>query len=142
MKRQQGFTLIELVMVIVILGVLAAIAVPKFVDLKRDAQQAAMQGVAGAAASASAINYAGCQLSPASTASAPNNKCQAVNTCNSVKNVMQGGAWPTGYSVAVSSGSELAAAPASNGLVKTCTVTLAGFTPSSAVTFDVIGAGN
>jgi MSHA pilin protein MshA len=56
---QRGFTLIELVMVIVILGVLAAVAIPKFVDLKADAQLASMQGVAGAAASASAINYGG-----------------------------------------------------------------------------------
>ena len=49
-QAQKGFTLIELVMVIVILGVLAAVALPKFVDLKGDAQQAAMSGVAGAAA--------------------------------------------------------------------------------------------
>ena len=55
---QRGFTLIELVMVIVILGVLAAVAIPKFVDLKGDAQQAAVDGVAGALASASSINYA------------------------------------------------------------------------------------
>jgi len=50
--------LIELVMVIVILGVLAAVALPKFVDLKGDAQTAAIQGAAGALASYSTINYA------------------------------------------------------------------------------------
>lgn len=57
MKQQQGFTLIELIVVIVILGILAATALPKFVDLSREARVAGVQGVAGALASAGAINY-------------------------------------------------------------------------------------
>lgn len=58
MKSQNGFTLIELVVVIVILGILAAIAVPKFINLEGDARTAAVKGIAGNLASASAINYA------------------------------------------------------------------------------------
>ena len=57
-KNQDGFKLIELVIVIVLLGILAAVALPKFVDLKDDARQAATKGVAGAIASGSTTNYA------------------------------------------------------------------------------------
>lgn len=57
-KNQQGFTIIELVVVIVILGILAAVAFPKFQDLSGDAKQAVVNGAKAALVSAAVISYA------------------------------------------------------------------------------------
>ncbi len=57
MKRQGGFTLIELVVVIVILGILAVTAAPRFLNLQGDARVSALQGLKGAMDGASGIVY-------------------------------------------------------------------------------------
>ncbi|HXF66694.1 MAG TPA: type II secretion system protein [Burkholderiales bacterium] len=55
MSRQQGFTLVELIVVIVILGILAATALPRFVNLQNEARVSAVQGFAGGVRSAVAV---------------------------------------------------------------------------------------
>lgn len=81
MKDRKGFTLIELVMIIVILGILAAVAVPQYFNLSTNAQTAAERGVVGGVRSGITTYFAQNRAFPPTLDAAAVANCTTANAC-------------------------------------------------------------
>ncbi len=121
-KVQRGFTLLELVVVIAVIGVLLVVAMPKLLGTSNDARVAALGGVAGSLSSASAFNYGKRSAAVAST----NN---SVKDCSDAAASLQTGL-PSGYTITSSS--------IATGATASCTLVTV-MTPVLSTTFTAYG---
>jgi MSHA pilin protein MshA len=117
--RTRGFSLIELVVIILVLGIIARYALPRYADLRTSANTAATASIAAALAAASAANY---------TAGSAGASHSLVTNCTSIGPLIPGGL-PAGYTITSTT--------LTNATAGTCTVSQTGGV--NATTFTGVG---
>jgi MSHA pilin protein MshA len=123
MKKQSGFTLIELVIVIVILGILAAFIVPRFGALDKQARIAVVKGMAGSLRGAAAVAHGMCLSNPTTGSSV----CASPITMDGTSVALTNTGWPTAADAGITS-----AIQSTDGFTPTYSGTTATFTKSGA----------
>ncbi|MFA4827771.1 MAG: prepilin-type N-terminal cleavage/methylation domain-containing protein [Thermodesulfovibrionales bacterium] len=91
LRNKGGFTLIELVMIIVILGILAAVAIPKYQDLTQDARKANAKGVIGGLNSAASVAFAKALIDGTTPARCDGGVTGVIDTAEELASCMDGG---------------------------------------------------
>ncbi|WP_455229928.1 prepilin-type N-terminal cleavage/methylation domain-containing protein [Geopseudomonas aromaticivorans] len=136
MQKQKGFTLIELVVVIVILGVLAAVALPRFMNATEDAHSAAVSGTGGALAAGVALVRSQWELNRAKGVATPHTNVAGFG--NGLVDVDSTNGWPVGTST---SGSADACVEVWENVMQGSAPSVVASTATTTTGFDYIASG-